>query len=533
MLVLDKAEAHVGVAILAEADAGGYCHLGIGEQFLGELQRSHLAVGLGDGRPDEHGGLGPLDLPADVVQAVAQHVAPRLVHGGDLLHALLGPLQGRDGRHLDGGEHAVVEVGLDARQRRHQGPVAVHEAHAPAGHVVALGQGEELHGNLLGTGHLQYGGRLVAIEDDVGISEIVDYPDVVLPGDLHHLLEELQFHALGGGVPGKVEHQHLGPRPGVLDRLLQLAEEVDALHQRHVAHVGTGDDEAPGMDGIGGIGHQHRVTGTQAGERQVRESLLRADGNDGLGLGIEVHVVTRLVPVAHGTAQAGDAARHGVAVGILALGRLAQLVHDMLGRGLVGIAHTEVDDVLAPRPRFRLQFVYDGEDIGGQPLDAAKLFHLGSGHELPLDRRASGKTGKVQEQCSKFNCCHGSIPTMKFSADLIDSPYLITAYEAGRIRLGEETLEHNLLLMPERLREPWPVQAIGELTPEMLEQFIAHRPDVVLFGTGAQQQFPPPALFAPLMKAGIGHEVMSTAAACRTYNILMGEGRPVLAALIL
>ncbi len=122
---------------------------------------------------------------------------------------------------------------------------------------------------------------------------------------------------------------------------------------------------------------------------------------------------------------------------------------------------------------------------------------------------------------------------MKFSADLIDSPYLITAYEAGRIRLGEETLEHNLLLMPERLREPWPVQAIGELTPEMLERFIAHRPDVVLFGTGAQQQFPPPALFAPLMEAGIGHEVMSTAAACRTYNIIMGEGRPVLAALIL
>ena len=122
---------------------------------------------------------------------------------------------------------------------------------------------------------------------------------------------------------------------------------------------------------------------------------------------------------------------------------------------------------------------------------------------------------------------------MKFSADLIDSPYLITAYEAGRIRLGEETLEHNLLLMPERLREPWPVREIGELTPEMLERFIAQRPDVVLFGTGAQQQFPPPALFAPLMKAGIGYEVMSTAAACRTYNILMGEGRPVLAALIL
>ena len=122
---------------------------------------------------------------------------------------------------------------------------------------------------------------------------------------------------------------------------------------------------------------------------------------------------------------------------------------------------------------------------------------------------------------------------MKFSADLIESPYLVTAYERGRIRVGEETLEHNLLLMPDRLKEPWPVRHIEELTPEMLEPLVAEHPDLVLFGTGEIQRFPPPTLFAPLMAAGIGYEVMSTAAACRTYNILMGEGRPVLAALIL
>lgn len=122
---------------------------------------------------------------------------------------------------------------------------------------------------------------------------------------------------------------------------------------------------------------------------------------------------------------------------------------------------------------------------------------------------------------------------MKFSAELIDSSYLIRAYEPGRIRVGEEFLEHNLLLMPEQLKEPWPVSDIGQITPEMLQQFIAYRPDLVLFGTGEKQHFPPPALLAPLMEAGIGHEVMDTAAACRTYNIIMGEGRPVLAALIL
>jgi uncharacterized protein len=54
-----------------------------------------------------------------------------------------------------------------------------------------------------------------------------------------------------------------------------------------------------------------------------------------------------------------------------------------------------------------------------------------------------------------------------------------------------------------------------------------------LHGKGARFQFPEPALLAPLQKAGIGVEVMDTQAACRTYNILLGEGRSVAAALIL
>ena len=57
-------------------------------------------------------------------------------------------------------------------------------------------------------------------------------------------------------------------------------------------------------------------------------------------------------------------------------------------------------------------------------------------------------------------------------------------------------------------------------------------PEIVLLGTGAQFRFPEPALLAPLYKAGIGVEVMDTPAACRTYNILLGEGRNVVAALL-
>jgi uncharacterized protein len=60
----------------------------------------------------------------------------------------------------------------------------------------------------------------------------------------------------------------------------------------------------------------------------------------------------------------------------------------------------------------------------------------------------------------------------------------------------------------------------------------SYRPDLVLLGTGACLQFPPPRVLAPLVEAGIGHEVMDTAAACRTWNILLSEGRRVLAALV-
>src|SRR5262245_10420408 len=128
MLVLDERDAHVIVAVVAEADAGGDGDLRALEQALGELDRAEAGVGFRDLRPEVHRGLRHLDHPADVVQALDHHVPALLIVLSYFLHALLGSFQGHDRGHLDRCEAAVVVVALDARQRVDQVLVAHHEA---------------------------------------------------------------------------------------------------------------------------------------------------------------------------------------------------------------------------------------------------------------------------------------------------------------------------------------------------------------------------------------------------------------------
>ncbi len=121
---------------------------------------------------------------------------------------------------------------------------------------------------------------------------------------------------------------------------------------------------------------------------------------------------------------------------------------------------------------------------------------------------------------------------MKFSADPVDSPWRIRACEPGRIRIGETWYEEALLLVPGRGVEPWPVKRLEAISSAELERLAGLEPEVLLFGTGPRQALPHPALLAPLLARRIGCEVMDTAAACRTYNILLSEGRRVVAALV-
>jgi uncharacterized protein len=122
---------------------------------------------------------------------------------------------------------------------------------------------------------------------------------------------------------------------------------------------------------------------------------------------------------------------------------------------------------------------------------------------------------------------------MKFAQDQINSRYVIEACEPGRIQVAGQVFRHNLLIMPGKLLQPWEVASMDDFGEEQLRALVTHAPDVLILGTGQTQIFPHPSLFAACMQAGIGWEVMPTDAACRTYNILHGEDRRVLAALVL
>jgi uncharacterized protein len=122
---------------------------------------------------------------------------------------------------------------------------------------------------------------------------------------------------------------------------------------------------------------------------------------------------------------------------------------------------------------------------------------------------------------------------MKLHASGPTSLNTVTAYGAGYLEINAERHSQALLVVPEAPVEPWPVAGFDELAAEHFDRILELRPDVVLLGTGARQRFPHPRLVAKLSAAGIGVEAMDSGAACRTYNILMTEGRRVVLAVLL
>lgn len=122
---------------------------------------------------------------------------------------------------------------------------------------------------------------------------------------------------------------------------------------------------------------------------------------------------------------------------------------------------------------------------------------------------------------------------MKFILDNAGGGYIIQRYEAGQIVIDQAVYEESLILLPNRVITDWSPSAVPELKAEDFSRLADLEPEIVILGTGARQQFPHPSLTQPLMEKRIGLEVMDTPAACRTYNILMAEGRRVAAALFM
>lgn len=122
---------------------------------------------------------------------------------------------------------------------------------------------------------------------------------------------------------------------------------------------------------------------------------------------------------------------------------------------------------------------------------------------------------------------------MKLHLTAIPDQYMVTAYGAGYVTVNGQRHDKSLVLTPTRVIENWEVAAFEDLRPAHFAFLAGLNAEIVLLGTGAALKFPHPRLSAPLTGARIGLEVMDTSAACRTYNILMSEGRKVAAALIL
>lgn len=110
---------------------------------------------------------------------------------------------------------------------------------------------------------------------------------------------------------------------------------------------------------------------------------------------------------------------------------------------------------------------------------------------------------------------------------------LFTAHGTDHVMVNGERFATSIVVRADEVRNDWAVASFDKLSEAHFTYFLALKPDILLFGTGAQQRFPHPRLYRSLTNAGIGVECMNTPAACRTYNILVAEDRKVIAAILL
>ncbi|AJZ59336.1 Mth938-like domain-containing protein [Paraburkholderia fungorum] len=122
---------------------------------------------------------------------------------------------------------------------------------------------------------------------------------------------------------------------------------------------------------------------------------------------------------------------------------------------------------------------------------------------------------------------------MKLHQDSSGALNTVTGYGAGYVEINLVRHAGSILLLPEAPVIAWPVAAFEQLSAEHFAMLVEAAPEVVIFGSGERLRFPHPRLTSVLTAKRIGVETMDFKAACRTYNILMAEGRKVAAALLI
>ena len=110
---------------------------------------------------------------------------------------------------------------------------------------------------------------------------------------------------------------------------------------------------------------------------------------------------------------------------------------------------------------------------------------------------------------------------------------IFSGYGPGYVVVNNKRYENSMITMPDKIIADWQASTVEKLTEEHFKLLIPYEPEIILLGTGATLRFPSPLVTKNLLESKIGIEVMDTNAACRTYNILMAEGRNVAAALLI
>ncbi len=121
---------------------------------------------------------------------------------------------------------------------------------------------------------------------------------------------------------------------------------------------------------------------------------------------------------------------------------------------------------------------------------------------------------------------------MELSLDTGTAEQQIRRYHNGEIVLNTSTHRTPIIVLPDQIIDPWEPNSFSDIQAIHFHQLVTLKPQLVLIGTGKQLHYLDPKRVLPLIEAQIPFEIMSTSAACRTYSVLISEGRKVAACLI-
>ena len=121
---------------------------------------------------------------------------------------------------------------------------------------------------------------------------------------------------------------------------------------------------------------------------------------------------------------------------------------------------------------------------------------------------------------------------MQLNLERPDYAWYLRGADGRQALVNDRALTHSFVIAPDALVEDWAVSDAASMAPSDLDALLALRPELIVLGTGETQRFPPASVLGASLARGVGLEVMTNAAAARTYSVLAGEGRRVVAGFV-